>query len=132
MNGNKNLETQLKERINEAEEEKRKLENQISELESGIKNMRETLQFLFKKTGKINQMGRFANMKLGKALDILIKEYGTVTPEKLIEELEANGYVFKGKRKPQTIKFTVWNKKWIDHTEDGVYKWKENVAGKEI
>ena len=126
MHKDKNLELQLKRYINEAEEEKKKLENQIAALENNIENLKETLQFHLKKTGKMKQMGRFVNVKLGNALETLIQEHGTVTVDELIEELKAGGYEFKkGAKIPQTIKFTVFNKSNIDKTrkDEGIFKW---------
>lgn len=130
MKKEKDLTLQLEKFINEAEEEKKSLENKIENLTNRIKNLKETYQFLLEKTGKRKTQGRFVNVKLGDALETLIKEHGTVTVEELIEELETEGYEFKAKerkkpRKPQTVKFTLLNKSNIDKTQkdEGIYKW---------
>jgi hypothetical protein len=116
------LREELKERIDKAQadisklqDEKRKYDEQIAKIEPTLKIWRDALEIEMERWGKPNlplfnegiQPHRFAGLKLIEAVGVLRKEQPSITKKKVREILEQNKFDFRGKR-PGTAVHMVW------------------------
>ena len=145
-NGKKdNLEISILNYIEEAEREYKdlsvkqdKIVDSLNDLRNTMKNLKETLQYHRKKSGKsvrtvgFSNIGRFSNIKnLAEASAKIIEEQKEVDTKHIVESLKMGGFKFETKQPGRSIFFAVYRHPNIIKTETGSYKWVETKEGEE-
>lgn len=103
------------EEISELQDERRKYDDQITQIESRLKVWRDALQIEVERLGepalplfnRTNQPYRFVGMKLIEAVELLRKDQPSITKKQIRDILEQNNFDFHGKR-PGTAIHMVW------------------------
>lgn len=139
MEKEKNMETLL---LNYIKEAKKKYEvlgikrdeivDSMDDLNNEINNLRKTLQYHLKKTGRIIEGTKFSNVKnLAEACAILIKEKKEMTIKQIIKALQEGGFDFKTEKPGRALFFAIYRNPNIKKTEKGTYKWVGSKEGGE-